>query len=259
MPKIAVIGGSGIYDPEIFKSERSVKLSTPYGSPSGAIEVGSMGGVEVAFFPRHGKGHAIPPHKVNYRANIWALKELGVERIIAASACGSLKEDYTPGSLVVVDQYIDFTKKREYTFYDGGQVHHVSLADPFCRPMSDLCIDAGKKLGLNVHPRGTYICIEGPRFSTRAESKMFRTFADIIGMTLVPECQLARELEMCYVTLAMVTDYDVWQERPVSAQEVLEIMGKNVSNVRKIMTEVLPKLPATRNCECASALKFAKV
>lgn len=259
MPKIAIIGGSGIYDPAIFKAERSEKVSTPYGAPSCAIDVGSMEGVEVAFLARHGKGHFIPPHKVNYRANVWALKSLGVERILAASACGSLKEECAPGTIVVLDQFIDFTKKREYTFYDGGQVHHVSLADPFCKTMSALCVDEGKKLGLKVQPKGTYVCIEGPRFSTRAESRMFRSFADVIGMTLVPECQLAREQEICYATLAMATDYDVWQEKPVNAQEVLEIMGKNVANVRKIMKEVLPKLPAKRDCECASALRFAKV
>jgi len=259
MPKIGIIGGSGIYDPAIFKPEKSVKVSTPYGAPSSPVEIGSLDGVEVAFLPRHGKGHTIPPHRINYRANIWALKTLGVERIIAASACGSLKEEYTPGSIVVVDQYIDFTKNREYTFYDGGEVHHVSLADPFCKTLSSLCIESGRRLKIDIHPRGTYICIEGPRFSTRAESRMFRTFADIIGMTLVPECQLARELEICYATLAMVTDYDVWQEKPVNAQEVLETMEKNIASVRKIIKDVIPRIPSTRECDCATALKYAKV
>lgn len=259
MPEIGLIGGSGIYDPEIFDVDRNVRVSTPYGAPSAPIEIGTMKGVEVAFLPRHGKNHAIPPHRINYRANIWALHSLGVRRILTASACGSLKEGYEPGSIVVVDQYLDFTKKREYTFHDGGRVHHVSLADPFCRDLSALCIRSAKDLAIPHMERGTYVCIEGPRFSTRAESRMFRTFADIIGMTLVPECQLARELEMCYTSLAMVTDYDVWADRPVNARVVLQTMQKNVSNVRRVLESVLPEVPRERTCECASALRFAAV
>jgi 5'-methylthioadenosine phosphorylase len=259
-PRVGIIGGTGVYDPAMFKNVETVKMTTPYGMPSGAIEVGELAGVPVAFLPRHGKGHIIPPHRVNYRANIWALKELGVERIISPCACGSLNETYKPRDLVIVDQYIDFTKKRDYTFYDGGKTIHVSTAEPFCTELRDIFFSVSETVRIPLHKQGTYICIEGPRFSTRAESRMFRNYADIIGMTLVPECQLARELELCYISLAMVTDYDVWKEKPVNIEEVIRVVRDNTANVQKLLSAVIPKIPESREvCECKDALKNAEV
>ncbi len=257
MPRIGIIGGSGVYG--VFNTEESVKVHTPYGVPSGNVEIGTIKGVEVAFIPRHGKGHYIPPHKVNYRANIYALHELGVERIIGISAVGSLKEDYKPGDIVLVDQFIDFTKKREYTFYDGPKVVHLSMADPFCPELRKLFADVLGELGYRYHDTGTYVCIEGPRFSTRAESRMFRQFADIIGMTLVPEVQLARELEMCYVNISTITDYDVWAEKPVTTKEVMRVMKDNEEKVKKLLELGVPRIPEERNCPCKDALKGAEV
>ncbi|MCD6275167.1 MAG: S-methyl-5'-thioadenosine phosphorylase [Thermoplasmata archaeon] len=257
MPRIGIIGGSGVYG--VFSPKKSVKVHTPYGAPSGNVEIGEINGVEVAFIPRHGKGHFIPPHRVNYRANIYALHRMGVERVIGISAVGSLKEDYRPGEIVIPDQYIDFTKKREYTFYDGPKVVHISMADPFCPKLRDIFSETIQELGYPYHDKGTYVCIEGPRFSTRAESRMFREFADIIGMTLVPEVQLAREMEMCYVTIATITDYDVWAEKPVSTEEVLRVMQENEEKVKKILQNGIPRIPEERNCPCKDALKGAEI
>ena len=257
-PKIAIIGGSGVYDPGIFKKKKEVKIKTPFGYPSAPIEIGNFLGTKVAFLARHGKKHEFPPHKVPQRANIWALKSLGIENIIGICAVGSLKENYKPGEIAVCDQFIDFTKKRDYTFYDEGATH-VSLADPFCPELRELFIKEAKKLKIPVHSAGTYWCIEGPRFSTRAESKFFRNFADIIGMTLVPEAILARELEMCYLSLAMITDYDVWQTKPVSADEVIKMMGKNLKSIKKLLTAGIPKIKDNRSCQCKTALKNAKL
>ncbi|WP_019176482.1 S-methyl-5'-thioadenosine phosphorylase [Methanomassiliicoccus luminyensis] len=257
-PRIGIIGGTGVYDPKMFKIKDKITLSTPYGAPSDALQVGELDGVEVAFLPRHGSGHVYPPHKVNYRANIWAMKQLGVERIISPCAVGSLKEDIKPGELVIVDQFIDFTKGRDYTFYDGAKTVHISLADPFCPELNSLFAKEAKRLKIPHHVGGTYVCIEGPRFSTRAESRMYRQFADIIGMTLVPECQLARELDMCYTSLATVTDYDVWAEEPVDISIVLKVMAENVEKVRKLISATLPKIPAARKkCPCPNTLKEA--
>ncbi len=258
--RIGIIGGSGIYDPKMFKVKENVTVSTPYGSPSGPIQLGTMSGKEVAFLPRHGIGHIFPPHKVNYRANIWALKDLGVERIISPCAVGSLQEDYKPGEIVIVDQFIDFTKSRQYTFYDGARTVHVSMADPFCPEVNGLFATAAKKKKIPFHDKGTYICVEGPRFSTRAESRMFRQFADIIGMTLAPECQLARELNMCYTSLAMITDYDVWSEEPVDTATVLRTMADNADKIRALLTEVIPRVPEKRTrkkCVCHCTLEDA--
>ncbi len=257
MVRIGIIGGSGVYG--VFEPERKIKVETPFGIPSGDVEIGKIGGVEVAFIPRHGKGHFIPPHMVNYRANIYALHMLGVERIIGVSAVGSLKEEYRPGDIVISDQFIDFTKKREYTFYDGPKVVHISMADPFCPELRRIFIDSSRFMGYRTHERGTYVCIEGPRFSTRAESKMFRQFADIIGMTLVPEVQLARELEMCYVNVSTITDYDVWADEPVTTEEVMRVMKENEEKIKNLLQEALPKIPAERNCPCKDALKGAEI
>lgn len=257
---VGIIGGTGVYDPGLFSSKREIKVHTPYGEPSDLVTIGEYSGIKVAFIPRHGRGHRIPPHSINSRANIWALKQLGVKRIIAPSAVGSLQEGYKPGDIAIPDQFIDFTKKRQYTFYDGGQVCHVSVADPFCPELCSVAIDRIKKLKFTMHAKATYICIEGPRFSTRAESKFFRDVmkADIIGMTLVPEVALAREAEICYLSIATVTDYDVWADKPVSSAEIIETLTKNVEKTKKLIADLVPAIPATRKkCACGSALEGA--
>jgi len=256
--RIGLIGGSGIYDPGLLKNVEKIKAYTPYGSPSSHITVGEYSGIRIAFIPRHGEGHTIPPHAINYRANIWALRELGVERVLAPSAVGSLQEEYKPGELVLPDQYIDRTWGRAGTFYDGGQVAHVSMADPFCPELTDIVYDVGVSIGLPIHKGGTYICIQGPRFSTRAESKLYRSWgAHVIGMTLIPEVNLAREARMCYLTIAMITDYDVWAEKPVSAEEVVKTMKENVEKVRKLLEKAIPKIPDKRVCQCGKYLDEA--
>jgi len=256
--EVAIIGGTGVYDPEMIDDPREVKVYTPYGAPSDLISLGTYGGRRVAFIPRHGRGHQIPPHRINSRANIWALKQLGVKSIVASSAVGSLREDYEPGDFVITDQFIDRTRKRQDTFYEGGQLCHISSADPICPKLHDFYVDHARKLDLKVHPTGTYVCIEGPRFSTRAESKLYRQWdADIIGMTLYPECVLAREVELCYVSVAMVTDYDVWAEKPVSTQEILETLGKNSVNFKRLVMESIPDIPEEEACGCREALKYA--
>ena len=256
--EIGVIGGTGVYDPEMLEDRRDVKVHTPYGSPSDLITLGTIKGRRVAFLPRHGHGHVIPPHMINARANIWALKSLGVKQIVASSAVGSLRQDYKPGDFVLTDQFIDRTKGRPDTFYEGGQVCHISPADPVCPILHEYFHKYAEKLRLPVHEKGTYVCIEGPRFSTRAESKLFRQWGcDIIGMTLYPEVVLAREAEICYVTVAMVTDYDVWAEKPVSATDVVEVMQRNASNFKKLVMGALPGMPGERTCSCGEALKFS--
>ncbi len=260
--EIGIIGGSGLYDPEIFEDVKEIKIYTPYGAPSDNIIIGTVKGKRVAFLPRHGRGHKIPPHKINYRANIWALKSLGVRWVISVSAVGSLREDYKPGDFVIPDQFIDMTKKREYTFFDGPVVAHVSMAEPFCEHLREIILSTAKELGIIAHPKGTYICIEGPRFSTKAESRVWKEVfkADIIGMTLVPEVNLACEAEMCYATIAMVTDYDVWAERPVTAEEVIETMRKNVEKAKRLLYEViqrLPEKPEESKCSCCKSLETA--
>jgi len=256
---IGIIGGSGVYDENDMTDKENVKMSTPYGAPSGPITVGNLYGRRVAFLPRHGPGHTIPPHKVNYRANIWAMKELGVERIITVSAVGSLQENFKPGEIVICDQYIDFTKNRKYTYFDGGKTYHISMADPFCPDLMDIFTKKADKLGLQYHGSGVYMCIEGPRFSTRAESKMFRAYADVIGMTLVPEVQLAREMGMCYVTIAMITDYDVWADKPVDVNDIMETMNLNINNVKMLLKEAIPEIRNERVCQCAHSLDNAEV
>ena len=257
--EIAIIGGTGHYDPEILEGAEEVKVYTPYGSPSWLV-VGEYKGKKVAFIPRHGRKHVLPPHRINYKANIWALKELGVTRILAPSAVGSLREELKPGDIVIPSQFIDFTKNRDYTFYEGGIVGHFSLADPFCPELTEIVYNTAVSLGLPVHRDKTYICIEGPRFSTRAESKLYRMWgADVIGMTLIPEAILARELEICYLPITTITDYDVWAEKPVTAEEVVKTLKANVEKVNKLLREVIPKIPSERNCICSRASKEALV
>ncbi|MEM0445536.1 MAG: S-methyl-5'-thioadenosine phosphorylase [Nitrososphaerota archaeon] len=259
MAVIGLIGGSGIYSAEMLSEAKQVKAHTPYGAPSAPMTVGRVGGHKVVFLPRHGIAHSIPPHMINYQANIWALKEQGVERVLAPSAVGSLQEEYRPGELVLPDQFIDRTHGRASSFYDGGQVAHISMADPFCPELTDIVYTEALKLGLPIHRGGTYICIQGPRFSTRAESNMFRAWGGhIIGMTLVPEVSLAREARMCYLTIAMVTDYDCWKEGwRVTAEEVVRTMASNVEKVQKLLAKVIPMIPERRECACSHYLDEA--
>jgi len=258
--EIGIIGGTGLYDPNLLKNVEEVTLRTPYGSPSDVITVGELQGKGVAFLPRHGKNHTIRPTDVNSRANIFALKKLGVQRILASSTVGSLREELEPGNLVFVDQFIDRTTKREQSFYTEGKVCHISVAEPMCPDLRKMLIEAAGNARIKAHSKGTYVCIEGPRFSTKAESRMFRSWgADVVGMTLVPECVLAREVEICYASMAMVTDYDVWKDHPVCVEDIVKTMKANVENVRRIVLDTIAKTQRQRNCECKSALKDALI
>jgi 5'-methylthioadenosine phosphorylase len=258
--EIGIIGGTGVYDPTLLRDVKEIRLRTPYGPPSDAISIGELKGRSIAFIPRHGRKHTIRPTDINSRANIYALKKLGVQRILAPSAVGSLKEEYRPGDTVIVDQFIDRTTKREQSFYIGKQVCHISVADPMCPELRDALIKRAEEMKIHYHKTGTYVCIEGPRFSTKAESKMHRSWdADIIGMTLVPECVLAREAEICYACIATVTDYDVWKDRPVNAEEVAKTMKQNIEKIKTLITETITTLSKERKCECGHALKSALV
>jgi 5'-methylthioadenosine phosphorylase len=252
---IGMIGGSGVYRADMMEASIRREVATPYGRVS--LVVGDFEGEKIAFIARHGEKHTTPPHMVNYRAHIKAFEILGVDRVIATCAVGSLRDDYAPGDIVVPDQFIDFTKRRDYTFYDDEAVH-LSVADPFCDEMRATGLGVLRSLGFEHKDKGTYVCIEGPRFSTRAESRMFKAFGDIIGMTLVPECQLARELGMCYLCLAMVTDYDVYGEKPVSNLDVRKVMAENSERIQKVIERLLRDLPDRRGCECSRALEEAR-
>jgi len=256
--EIAIIGGTGIYNTEIISNNQTLDLETPYGKTSDSLTIGEFNGKNIVFLPRHGKKHSVPPHKINFRANIWALKEIGVKRIIAPCAVGSLRENMEPGHIAIPDQFIDRTKDRESTFYDQGTVAHISTADPFCPELRNLAISAGKKLDYDIHEKATQVCIEGPRFSTRAESNMFRNWgADTINMTLFPECVLARESQICYIAIATITDYDVWAETAVSHHEVLKTLEKNVEKTNNIIQKIIPQINSDRKCLCANALDGA--
>lgn len=257
--KIGVIGGSGIYDIEGITETRKEKVRTPFGNPSDIIVIGNLGGIPVAFLPRHGRGHSIMPSQLNSRANIYALKSLGVEQIISISACGSLKEELKPRDIVIPDQLFDRTRQRPYTFFGEGIVAHISFANPYCPELSGILYQVAKDLGLSVHLGGTYVCIEGPQFSTKAESKVFRSLGfSIIGMTNLPEAKLAREAEICYATLGLVTDYDVWKEgEEVSVERVIGNLLANIENVKKLIKAAVSRLERKRKCECASALAYA--
>jgi len=255
---IAIIGGSGVYDASMLDNVREVEIDTPFGKPSDAITIGSFGETNVAFLPRHGKGHRISPSKLNSRANILALKKLGVKRIISASAVGSLKLEHKPLDIVIPDQIFDRTRMRESTFFEDGLVVHIGFADPFCPQMSSLLADITEELGYSVHKKGTYVCMEGPQFSTRAESRVYQNLGfDIIGMTALPEAKLAREAEICYSMIATVTDYDVWHEEDVNIETVIANAMKNEEAVRNIIKEAIPSLSLERNCICAHALAGA--
>lgn len=259
---IAVIGGTGMYDTTLLTNPVEAKMSTPFGYPSDLITIGELEGVKVAFLPRHGRNHTIPPHGINYRANIWALREIGVTRVISPSAVGSLDRSLVPGDIIVPDQFIDFTKKRDQTFYQGGRVCHISVADPFCPELRKISAKLAMKHSFRCHEQATYLCIEGPRFSTRAESKYYREVvgAHIIGMTLVPECVLAREAEICYVSLATITDFDVWAQHPVSSQGILAQLQENIQKIRTLIKELILEIPRSREaCSCETSLKDALV
>jgi 5'-methylthioadenosine phosphorylase len=248
MVKIGIIGGSGLENPDILKSPQEVNVETPYGTPSSPLLSGSLNGTETVILSRHGWHHTIPPSKVNYRANIFALKEIGCTHIITTTACGSLREEIRRGDLVIPDQFIDFTRHRAVTFFEEfepGKMNHTPMADPFDKKLRDLIISAAGKTGIAVHERGTIITIEGPRFSTRAESRMFRIWgADVINMSVAPEAILANELGMPYAAIAMSTDYDCWKEDevPVSWEEVIAVFNSNVSKVLKLLLEVIPSV-----------------
>jgi 5'-methylthioadenosine phosphorylase len=255
---IAIIGGSGVYDASMLDNVKEVEIDTPFGKPSDAITIGAFGETNVAFLPRHGKGHRISPSKLNSRANILALKKLGVKRIISASAVGSLKLKLKPLDIVIPDQIFDRTRIRESTFFDDGIVVHIGFADPFCPEMSGLLAGITEELGYSVHKKGTYVCMEGPQFSTRAESRVYQNLGfDIIGMTALPEAKLAREAEICYSMIATVTDYDVWHEEDVNIETVISNAMKNEEAVRNIIKEAVPRISLERNCICANALAGA--
>jgi 5'-methylthioadenosine phosphorylase len=256
---IGVIGGSGVTSLFAAGSSKEHRVATPWGAPSGPIEEGMVGDVRVLFLPRHGVGHTIPPHRINYRANIDALRTLGAEAIVTVSSVGSLREELPPGTFVLPGQFVDFTKQRPTTFFDGGRVYHVSLADPFCPDLTATAARVGEEVGPKFAVDKTYVCVEGPRFSTRAESKFFRSFADVIGMTLVPEVTLARERALCYLCLAMVTDFDVWADRPVEMTEIVATMQRNLATMSRLLGTMLPRFGTAPECACAHALDTASV
>lgn len=262
--RLAVIGGSGLYEIEGLSDIEEVRVKTPFGDPSDTIVLGSLGGARIAFLPRHGRGHRILPTELPVRANIWALKSLGVECIVSVSAVGSLKEDVRPLDIVIPDQIIDRTKSRVHTFFGEGIVVHCTFADPFCTALSQLLYQAanrqGGAQGPRVHPAGTYVAMEGPFFSTRAESNLYRSWgASVIGMTALPEAKLAREAEMCYATIACVTDYDCWHEvhESVSIDMIVANLMQSVDAAKEIIKSASAQLPARRECGCATALKDA--
>ena len=259
-PVLGIIGGSGLYQfPELVEVD-TLEIDTPYGKPSSPIVVGKLIGKTVAFLARHGLGHCIPPTEVNYRANIYALKSLGINQVVSISACGSLRDDYSPGDIIIPDQLVDFTRSRERSFFGKGLVVHIGVADPFCPNLSSMLYDAVINTGVSTKKGGTLITIEGPRFSTKGESNLYRAWGmSIIGMTASPEAFLAREAEMCYSTMAHVTDYDVWHiaEEAVSVDMVVKTLMKNTSIAQKAIKNLVENLPYDTSCSCKNALKDA--
>jgi len=262
LAEIGIFGGSGLYS--FLENIKEIKVETPYGNPSDKLALGEIAGRKVAFLPRHGKQHQLPPHMINYRANIWAMKKIGVERILAPCACGSLQADIKPGTFVICDQFVDRTKGRFDTFYDGPIPTHISCADPYCPTLREAAIKSAKDLDIPVKEHGTVVTIQGPRFSTRSESKWFSSHGwEVINMTQYPEVALARELEICYVNISLITDYDVGLEgvpgvEPVTAEEVLRVFRENCSKVRDLLYKMTPQIPTKRECECAKALELAR-
>jgi len=255
--RIGVIGGSGFY--ELLENPREEQVTTPFGEPSDAITIGELAGREVCFLPRHGRGHRILPTDLPFQANILAMKQLGVEWILSASAVGSLREEIEPGHIVIPDQFFDRTRQRRSTFFGDGCVAHISFADPVCTSLAQLLAQAGRDAGATIHEGGTYVCMEGPQFSTRAESHFYRSLdAAVIGMTNLQEAKLAREAEICYAVMALSTDYDCWYEgeEDVTIQQVIETVNANVGMAKKIVETVVPRIPETRECECATAMQY---
>ncbi len=260
--RIGIIGGSGLYEMDGLSGLEFVDVETPFGSPSDSIAVGRLSDIPVAFVPRHGRGHRISPTNLPSHANIYALKTLGVERIISISAVGSLKEELRPLDLVVPDQLIDRTRSRNNTFFDQGAAVHITFADPFCAPASRIVYEQAAEMGLSVHEGGTLVVMEGPAFSTRAESFMYRSWgADMIGMTALPEAKLAREAEICYATMAWITDYDCWheEEESVTVEMIIANLLKNVAASKELLQRVIPRLDVEWDCPCGSALQDAIV
>ncbi len=260
MTTLGVIGGSGLYQMSDMQHGEWVSVDTPFGAPSDDYFVGELDGVRVVFLPRHGRGHRILPSELNFRANIYGMKKLGAEYLIAVSAVGSLKKEIAPGEIVIPDQFIDRTFGRTGTFFGRGVVAHVAFADPVCSVLGKLLAEVGRESGATIHHGGTYICMEGPQFSTRAESFLYRSWgADIIGMTNLQEAKLAREAELCFATLALATDYDCWntEHGDVVIEDILAILGKNVATAQAIIRRALPRLSTVRTCPCASALRDA--
>lgn len=261
--EFGVFGGSGFYS--FFKRARQLELETQYGFPSGKLTLSKVAGREVAFLPRHGVHHEFPPHMVPYRANLSAFKEVGVRRVVAPNAVGSLKPEIEPGDIVFCDQFVNFTSGRRDTFYDGPETTHVSTADPYCPEMRKVGIEAASRLGLKAHGSGTVVVVQGPRFSTRAESRFFSGQGwDVINMTQYPEAVLARELEMCYLNISLVTDYDVGLEgdprvKPVSHEEVIKVFNRNVAKLRSLIVEIVKASPERRGCDCGSSLGHARL
>lgn len=259
---IGIIGGSGLYEIDGLTGIREVKVRTPFGAPSDALMVGTLDGVPVAFLSRHGRGHRLAPSDINYRANIYALKALGVTRVISVSAVGSMKEALQPGHVVLPDQFIDLTKRRAGTFFEKGIVAHVAFAEPVCGVLSRTLHKAALSVNATVHQGGTYLCIEGPQFSSRGESFLYRQWGvDVIGMTNMPEAKLAREAEVCYATMALVTDYDCWHhsEESVTVEMILDTLRKNVALAKRILRAAVSAMAGPWDCPCGSALKFAIV
>jgi len=259
---IGVIGGSGLYSMPGLKDTREIRVKTPFGEPSDAIVVGTLEGKLVAFLARHGRGHRILPSEINFRANICAMKQLGVERIISASAVGSLQEDLRPGEFLIADQFVDRTKNRVSTFFGGGLVAHVTFDKPTCAQVSAVLVDASTRSGVKAHPRGTYVCIEGPQFSTLAEAHVHRQLRfEVVGMTNVTEAKLAREAELCYGTIAMITDYDCWhsEHESVTGAQIIATLNQNAENAQKVLREAVRAMPEERNCKCGAALRHALI
>ncbi len=261
--EIGVFGGSGFYT--LLENAEEVKIDTPYGAPSDLVTIGTVAGRRVAFLPRHGKRHSLPPHMIPYRANIWAMKQLGVTRIIGPNAVGSLQADIKPGDFVVCDQFIDRTRGRPDTFYDGPIVTHISSAEPYCAKLRDLAVAIAREQGIRVHDGGTCVVIQGPRFSSRAESQWFTRMGwSVVNMTQYPECILALEQEICYVNIALITDYDVGivaagGAEPVNAAEIINVLSANNERVKNVILEMVKRMPDTRDCPCATALKHARL
>jgi len=261
-PAVGIIGGSGLYQVEGLEQVREVRIRTPFGAPSDAVVVGVLGGMGVAFLSRHGRGHRINPSSINYRANIYALKSLGVTQVISISAVGSMKESIQPGHVVLPDQFIDLTKRRISTFFDEGIVAHVGFSEPVCSSLADVLEEAGRFAGATLQRGGTYVCMEGPQFSTKAESRLYRQWGvDVIGMTNMPEAKLAREAELCYATMALATDYDCWHEteEAVTVGAILATLHRNVVLAKEILKTAVPKLDSDRACACRQALATALI